>query len=152
MQYLCGLTELTDKPIFDPSLFVTIRKRITDKEINEMTQRLLEEAKKRKATAEEKKDKDGHDETPGNEAASHGKEDEFAKEYVDTKGRQHKGVLKMDATCAEAEVRYPVDVDIIHDGCKVVDRYIGKLCKALHISKPHTYYNKRMQGASILSL
>lgn len=25
MQYMCGFTELTDKPIFDPSLFVTIR-------------------------------------------------------------------------------------------------------------------------------
>lgn len=140
MQYLCGLAELTDKPIFDPSLFVTIRKRITDKEINEMTRRLLEEAKKRKAKAEEKCDEDGHDETPGNEAGKHDEEDGFAKEHVDSKGRLHKGVLKMDATCAETEVRYPVDVDIIHDGCKVVDRYIGRLCKALHISKPHTYY------------
>lgn len=45
-------------------------------------------------------------------------------EFVDSKGEMHKGVLKMDATCADAEVRYPVDVDIIHDGCKVVDRYV----------------------------
>ena len=28
MQYFCGLHEFTDKPIFDPSLFVTIRIRI----------------------------------------------------------------------------------------------------------------------------
>lgn len=26
MQYLCGLAEFTDKPLFDPSLFTTIRK------------------------------------------------------------------------------------------------------------------------------
>ncbi len=29
MQYLCGLSEFTDKPLFDPSLFTTVRKRIT---------------------------------------------------------------------------------------------------------------------------
>ena len=51
MQYMCGLSELTDQPIFDPSLFVTVRKRITDEEINEMTVRLLEEQRRRKAEA-----------------------------------------------------------------------------------------------------
>ena len=37
MQYFCGLHEFTDKPIFDPSLFVTIRKRISEEELNKMT-------------------------------------------------------------------------------------------------------------------
>lgn len=47
MQYLCGLTEFTDKPIFDPSLFVTIRKRISIEEINKiMTSLLQRELKK----------------------------------------------------------------------------------------------------------
>ena len=41
MQYLCGLSEFTDKPIFDSSLFVTIRKRISEEEINAMTTKLL---------------------------------------------------------------------------------------------------------------
>lgn len=29
LQYLCGLSEFTDKELFDPSLFTAIRKRIT---------------------------------------------------------------------------------------------------------------------------
>ena len=37
MQYMLGLTEYTDKPIFDPSLFVTIHKRITIEDINALT-------------------------------------------------------------------------------------------------------------------
>ena len=41
MQYFCGLHEFTDKPIFDPSLFVTIRKRISEEELNKMTVKLL---------------------------------------------------------------------------------------------------------------
>ena len=43
MQYMCGLTEYSDRPIFDPSLFTTIRKRITIDDINALT---LELAKK----------------------------------------------------------------------------------------------------------
>ena len=39
MQYFCGLHEFTDKPIFDPSLFVTIRKRISEDELNISTSR-----------------------------------------------------------------------------------------------------------------
>ena len=58
MQYMCGLSELTDQPIFDPTLFVTVRKRITDEEINEMTVRLLEEQRRRKAEAEQRNGKD----------------------------------------------------------------------------------------------
>ena len=48
MQYLCGLTELTDQPIFDPSLFVTIRKRISIEDINKMTCELLEKERERR--------------------------------------------------------------------------------------------------------
>ena len=138
MQYMCGLTELTDKPIFDPSLFVTIRKRITIEDINEMTIRLHEEELRRKEEArkreEERRKKD--EEPPLPPVA----EDPDAAEFVDDEGRKHKGVLKIDATCADAEVRYPVDVDILHDGCKVLDRYVEKICIKAKIKKLRTNY------------
>ena len=46
MQYFCGLHGFTDKPIFDPSLFVTIRKRISEDELNKMTVKLLNKQKR----------------------------------------------------------------------------------------------------------
>ena len=154
MQYLCGLTELTDRPIFDPSLFVAVRNRITEKEINDMTVRLLEEERRRKAEAaarnEDEHGRQGGQGCSKEEAAQNKKEDEFAKEFTDSKGRKHKGVLKMDATCATAEVRYPVDVDIVNDGCRVVDKYIGEVCKALHICKPHTAYKDARRAYLLL--
>ena len=61
-------------------------------------------------------------------------------EFTDSQERKHKGILKIDATCADAEVRFPVDVDIIHDGCKVVDRYLASLCNALAISPVRSSY------------
>lgn len=48
MQYMCGLTEYSDQPIFDPSLFTTIRKRITIQDINALTLELARKARQRK--------------------------------------------------------------------------------------------------------
>lgn len=41
IQYFVGLSEFTDKPIFDPSLFVTIRKRLGSSDFNYMSVSLL---------------------------------------------------------------------------------------------------------------
>lgn len=117
MQYFCGLHEFTDKPIFDPSLFVTIRKRISEEELNKMTVKLLNKQKrlleeKRKREEEEAKKNDEELPTPEPENSN-------AASFTDSKGRKHKGVLKIDATCADAEMRYPVDVDIIDEVPKV---------------------------------
>ena len=139
MQYLCGLTEFTDKPIFDPSLFVTIRKRISEEELNEMTTRLLLEQKRKQ---EEKRGETGNNEGNNNqESPSSVVQDSDDVEYTDSKGQLHKGVLKIDATCADAEVRYPVDVDLVHDGCKAIDGIISKVCASLGISGIKTCYN-----------
>lgn len=138
MQYLCGLTEFTDKPIFDPSLFVTIRKRISIEEINKITTSLLQRELKKKEDA--KNVKEDQDDMDNNAPTSQVQSDDNGAEYTDRQGRKHKGILKIDATCADAEVRFPVDVDIIHDGCKVVDRYLASLCNALAISLVRSSY------------
>lgn len=140
MQYLCGLEEFTDQPIFDPSLFVDLRKRISDEDINKMTEALMkreQEMKDEIRKREEDKARDRGEEPPAAPAV-----DENAAAFVDSQGRKHEGVLKIDATCADAEVRYPVDVDIIDDGCSVMDRFIRRICKHAGISVPYTYYGK----------
>ena len=137
MQYLCGLSEFTDKPLFDPSLFTTIRKRITIEEINKLTVDLLykELAVKEARKIEEQKQKSDNEEPPVTSSEDNGAE------FTDSQNRTHKGVLKIDATCADAEVRYPVDADIIHDGCKIADRCIKKICEGLHIKKIRSCYS-----------
>ena len=60
--------------------------------------------------------------------------------------REHNGVLKIDATCADAEMRYPVDVDIIHDGCRKVTDYIMKVCEMFELHKPRTNYKHARQA------
>ena len=136
MQYLCGLAEFTDKPLFDPSLFTTIRKRITIEEINKLTVELLnkELAVKEARKIGERKQESDNEEPPATPLEDNGAE------FTDSQNRTHKGVLKIDATCADAEVRYPVDADIIHDGCKIADRYIKKICEGLYIKNVRSCY------------
>jgi len=146
MQYMLGLTEFSDKPIFDPSLFVTIRKRIGEDVFNEMSVSLLEkqiqlqeEEKKKKEESEQKGDDEDNPKSPEQSEqpdTRHG----FGCEFIDSQERLHKGVLKIDATCCNAEVRYPVDVDIIHDGCKTINRYITELCNQLLLKLPECHY------------
>ena len=148
MQYLCGLEEFTDQPIFDPSLFVDLRKRISEDDINKMTESLLKREQEMKEAARKNKEEEpkGHDEEPPATTA----QDEDAAAFVDSQGREHKGELKIDATCADAEVRYPVDVDIIDDGCRVIDRFIRRICKKAGISVPYTYYGKARNAYTYL--
>lgn len=131
MQYLCGLSEFSTKPLFEPSLFITIRKRTTIEEINQLTTELLnhELTAKDVRKADDQKHNDDKEESPVTHTEANGAE------FTDSHGRTHKGVLTLDATCADAGGRYPVDADIIHDGCKIADRYIKKICKGLHIKK-----------------
>lgn len=121
MQYMCGLTEYSDQPIFDPSLFTTIRKRITIEDVNALT---LELAKK----AQQKKNKDDNDE-----------DNTFS-------GKTQPTDVKADATCADAEVRYPTDIDLIEDGSKYIDRMIDKVCGIKKIRKPAGVERNRIRA------
>lgn len=144
MQYMLGLTEFTDKPVFDPSLFVTIRKRLGEDVFNDMSVSLLEkqiQLQEEKKEAEAKK-QGGDEDTPQSPQQPVGPSSrhDFGEEFTDSQDRIHKGVLKIDATCSNAEMRHPVDVDIIHDGCKILNRYISALCNLLSIKQPECNY------------
>ena len=148
MQYMCGLEEFTDQPIFDPSLFVDLRKRISEDDINKMTESLLkreQEIKEKARKQEEESPKGDNGQQPV--APAH---DEDTAAFTDSKGRKHQGELKIDATCADAEVRYPVDVDIIDDGCRKIDSFIRRICKKAGISVPYTYYGKARNAYAYL--
>lgn len=51
----------------------------------------------------------------------------------------HSGLLKIDATCADAEVRYPTDLDLIHGGVEIMDRIIGRISTMASVAKPKTH-------------
>lgn len=121
MQYLVGLKTFTYDRIFDPSLFVSIRKRLQIEDYNEFTLLLQKEI-------------ENEEEEQDNQAQGAGESE--SKE--DTKPVTHKGTLKVDATCCDAEVRYPTDADLLYTANKLIDKIIGDICKHIHCFKPST--------------
>lgn len=113
MQYLLGLDAFTEKPVFVPELFVLVRKRLDVDFFNMLTQMLSEAS--------------------GNNPQ---------KETTDKDGNGHGGILKVDATCCDAEVRYPTDCNLLEDGSRLIDRLLDKFCTRSRTKKPQTHRNE----------
>jgi hypothetical protein len=109
MQYLLGLPKFTEKPVFVPELFVLVRKRLDHDFFNQLTL-MLSEA-------------DGSNPK---------------KAHTDEDGNDHGGTVKVDATCCNAEVRYPTDYNLLEDGSKLIDRLLDKFCARHKTAKPQT--------------
>ena len=110
MQYLPGLEKFTEKPVFVPELFVLVRKRLDHDFFNMLTLMLAE--------------------TDGSKPK---------KEHTDEDGNDHGGTMKIDATCCNAEVRYPTDSNLLEDGSRLIDRLLDKFCARHKVKKPQTH-------------
>ena len=44
------------------------------------------------------------------------------KVHTDEGGNDHGGTMKVDATCCDAEVRYPTDYNLLEDGSELISR------------------------------
>lgn len=104
MQYLVGLKYFQEEPIFSPELFVAVRKRIDKDFFNDIM--LSMHRKQVKETEDSNKEDDS---TGGSHAAG-------------SQQITHKGKMKIDATCTDAEVRYPTDINILEDCSREIDR------------------------------
>ncbi len=126
MQYLVGLKYFSEAPIFTPELFVTLRKRIDETFFNEIMLSLHKGCTDRAGD-------DSNGECSGGCDSQDGSSEVLAETEV-----THKGVMKIDATCTDAEVRFPTDINLLEDASRVIDRLIQKLSSMAHVAKPKT--------------
>ena len=126
LQYFCGLKGFTTKKVFDPSLFVDIRKRLGGEEFDKFNKLVIEKSEQIKPHQARIKRKD----KPGNN-----KDDQ-----TDTKGNTNRGTLKVDATVADQEIKFPTDVDLLNTSRENLERIIDLLYIAeIDGVKPRTY-------------
>ena len=104
---------LLEKP-YDASMLVHFRKRLGKNILTEVNEAIT----KRAAKIIEKDDNDKND-PDGN-----------------------KGVLKVDATCAPSDVKYPTDLNLLNEGREKLEKIIDVLCDKEAIDKPRTYRKK----------
>jgi hypothetical protein len=136
MQYFLGFDHFSSDPVFDPSLFVHIRKRIGNDDFDKMNQIIISKALNINGidSALDSKKEDFEtktsEETPNLESESNGQKSMKTK---------NKGKLQMDATIADAHIKFPTDLSLLNDSRVKSEEIIDKLCKALDLQKPRTY-------------
>ena len=68
------------------------------------------------------------------------------RERTDEDGNDHGGTMKIDATCCDAEVRYPTDSNLLEDGSRLIDRLLDKFCARHKVKKPQTHRTEARQA------
>ena len=118
MQYFVGLKEFTVDPVFDPSLFVQLRKRVGRKMFDSLNADLIRTVKGEKDQRHNKKNKKEDGDEPKN-----------------------KGKLQADATVADQDIAYPTDNGILNESRKKCEKLIDTLYEldGKQGVKPRTY-------------
>lgn len=131
-QYFVGLKAFTNKPIFDPSLFVTLRKRLGKDVFEKLNQAFIDEV-----TRIEKAQR---------QARSSKAEKNKSKDDSDNSG-SHRGQLIIDAVVAPQEIKYPTDLDLLNSAREHTERLIDELwVPGPKKRKPRTYRQKARQA------
>lgn len=133
MQYFLGFTSFTNEPVFDPSLFVDIRERLSLEIMGEISNIVLqhhrEKVQPKIKVAKEKQSSDKTDKTENDKTP---------------KVSKNKGKLLMDATVAPQNITYPTDLKLLNAAREKSEEIIDKLYKKeMHgFVKPRTYRKK----------
>jgi len=117
MQFFLGLETYRPTPLFSPSLFVELRKRLGEKTFDEFSRTLIDLSE---------------DVAPASGAEP-------------TDRPAPKGKLKIDATVADQYIRYPNDLSLVNEARVKTERIIDELWERMDGRlpvKPRTYRNK----------
>lgn len=119
MQYFLGLREYNPEPLFSPSLFVEIRKKLGNETFEAFNNLIIQ--------------------------YSHPEVESSDKEQAKTNNKgiiANKGKLKIDATVADQYIRYPNDLSLVNEARLKTEKIIDllyELLKDVLPVKPRTY-------------
>jgi len=139
LQYFLGYREYRYEQPFASSLFVSIRRRLSIKALEELTEEFMIHVRKveEKIATKKKKSDRGKVAARTPDANSEKKPDE-----TDTKPK-NKGHLIVDATVAPSDIKYPTDLDLLNEVREKSEQLIDLLyVPAKGKIKPRTYRKK----------
>lgn len=125
LQYFCGLKSFTTKKVFDPSLFVDIRQRLGGEEFDKFNKLVIDKSEMIKPHQARIKQKP--------------KPDNQNEDNTDI-GNINRGTLKVDATVADQEIKFPTDMNLLNTSREILEQIIDLLYNAeTDSTKPRTY-------------
>jgi transposase, IS5 family len=119
LQYFLGMSAYSNEELFDATMLVHFRKRISKNLINKINKKMVKKEREKKENEENnqtKEEKEG-----------------------ETKNR---GKLILDATCTPADISYPQDLGILNQARKKTENILDCLYQNLRVKlkkKPRTY-------------
>lgn len=126
LQYFCGLKGFTTKAVFDPSLFVDIRKRLGGKEFDDFNKLVIDKSEQIKPHQARIKSKSKPTDQNNNQNVP--------------SANTNKGTLKVDATVADQEIKFPTDLNLLNISRETLERIMDILYIAsIDGVKPRTY-------------
>jgi|GEM_PF-848605 len=132
LQFFCGLKGFTTKPVFDPSLFVDIRKRLGFEEFDAFNRLIIEKSEQLKPHQARIKRKNKGNDDPDQSTNS-----------------GNRGTLKVDATVADQEIKFPTDVGLLNESREKLEMIIDQLfIKSIDKKKPRTYRKNAREAVS----
>ncbi len=142
LQYFLGLHEYLRENLFDPSMMVHFRKRITPEMLERVNQAIIDKAR-------------GQQNTPSNPPL-----DQSSSNTSSTAEKQQQtdappsGKLLIDATCTPADITYPTDLKLLNEAREKTERIIDKLHATLPqgTAKPRTYRKKARRDFLTIAL
>jgi transposase, IS5 family len=165
MQYFIGYSAFSYQPIFDPSLFVDLRKRFGADQINEINETIMglvsEEVKDKKEDGPQNNDMsdvDSGDVKQTNESTnesnnestnesnneSNNESTEQTTQEISVEAPENKGDLIVDATACPQDISYPTDLNLLNDAREKSEKLIDILYAKIKLVdeqplKPRTY-------------
>ncbi len=137
MQYFLGLDHFTDKPLFDPSLFVTIRKRLGNDMFDEMNRVIISGALGVEDQSIDNKAINNPEDSNVQGGSTTGKDTGLP--GGPSPNIPNKGKLQLDATVCDAYIKYPTDLNLLNEGREKAEELLDRLVKALDIKPYRTY-------------
>ena len=138
MQYFIGMKEFTTIKPFDASLLVYFRKRLSDKVMSDINEKIF-----LKKSEEDDDDKDNHNDGVG--GGSDGDQESGCTKENETPSNS--GTVIIDATCTPADIAFPTDLELCDKARRwtevIIDTYWAKYGSLDgKTSKPRTYREK----------
>lgn len=137
MQYFLGLSSFCTEQLYDPSLLTEIRKRLSEKDMNQINEIVV----KYWRSDNEKDEESNHrlENSRGEQIIENeGKEEDQSEE--EQKVEIKSGSLLIDATVCPQDIQYPTDIRILSECREKLESIIDKLHEeSQEVSKPRTY-------------
>jgi transposase, IS5 family len=133
MQYFLGLDHFIHEPVFDPSLFVYIRKRLGNKSFDAMNQVIISGALKIENQSTD------NDINNDNQLSNDTHEPDSSTISQTKKDIPNKGKLQLDATVCDAYIKFPTDLNLLNESREKAEELLDKLVLTFHIKPPRTY-------------